>query len=176
MKEKIKKEDSSVPYYHRGYYYYHRTEEKSNYQIYCRKRSKSDKYEEIILDANILAQNKKFFDLGQLSLSPNQKLLAYSTDTVGRRIYTIYFKQLNNEQALAFVLGLVMAVASGVLNYCLWSPYLVGLRGTMIVSTCCVYAGVFAFGLYAHSTVKNSNEMDKMVRNVFNQSNHFVSM
>jgi hypothetical protein len=86
-----------------------------------------------------------------------------------------YFKQLNREQIFAFFLGLIMAVASGVLNYCLWSPYLVGLKGTVIVAVCCVYAGVFAFGLYAHSTVKNSDEMVKIVCSVFKKSKIFCA-
>ena len=89
---------------------------------------------------------------------------------------SFYFKQLNQEQIFAFFLGFIMAVASGVLNYCLWSPFLVGIKGAVIVSASCVYAGLFAFGLYAHSTVKNSDEMVEIVLSIYNKIKKLCSV
>ena len=53
-----------------------------------------DSDEEIILDQNILADGKDYFAVGGWSVSPNNEWLAYSTDYVSRRIYTVHFKNL----------------------------------------------------------------------------------
>jgi len=50
--------------------------------------------EEILLDANILAGDEAFFETGSISVSVDNEIIAYSTDTVGRRIYTIFFKNI----------------------------------------------------------------------------------
>ena len=96
MKSRIKEDDSSVPYFLNGYYYYTRYEEGKEYAIYCRKKSSLDAPEEIMLDGNALAGGTSFFSVGDFSVSEDNKLLAYSTDTVGRRKYTIYFKDLKS--------------------------------------------------------------------------------
>ena len=46
-------------------------------------------YEEIMLDANVLAEGYEFFSLGNWMVSSNQDLLAYAVDTQGRRFYDI---------------------------------------------------------------------------------------
>jgi oligopeptidase B len=51
-----------------------------------------------ILDANILAGDEAFFETGSISVSVDNEVIAYSTDTVGRRIYTIFFKNIKTEK------------------------------------------------------------------------------
>ncbi len=91
---RIVKDDSTVPFKRNGYFYYVRFEKGKEYPIYCRKKGSLDNKEEIILDVNIIARGHKFFNAGGLSVSKDNKLLAYGVDTVSRRRYTIHFKDL----------------------------------------------------------------------------------
>ncbi len=92
---RIKETDLSVPYRLKDYYYYFRTEEGQAYSIFCRKYKNLDAKEEILLDQNELAEGKEFFSLGVTSVSPNQQILAYSTDTTGAEQYTLVFLDLS---------------------------------------------------------------------------------
>ena len=94
MLSRIKETDLSVPYRLKDYYYYSRTEEGKGYSILCRKYQSLDAEEEILLDQNELAAGKEFFSLGVTSISPNQQILAYSTDTTGAEQYTLVFLDL----------------------------------------------------------------------------------
>ena len=91
---RIKQDDNSVPIKIRDYYHYTRFEEGKEYPIYCRKKHSLEADEEIILDGNALAEGHAFFDIGEVSLSEDDRLLAFSVDTVSRRIYTVYVKDL----------------------------------------------------------------------------------
>jgi oligopeptidase B len=98
MLGRIKETDLSVPYRKDNYYYYTRTEEGKAYPIYCRKQGNLDAPEEILLDQNALAEGHDFFTLGVLQVSPNHQLLAYSVDTTGSELYTLYFLDLATRQ------------------------------------------------------------------------------
>ena len=91
---RIKQDDNSVPVKIRDYYHYTRYEEGKEYPIFCRKFQSLEAVEEILLDGNQLAEGHAFFEIGELGLSEDDKLLAYSVDTVSRRIYTVYVKNL----------------------------------------------------------------------------------
>ena len=91
---RIKQDDNSVPVKIRDYYHYTRFEEGKEYPIFCRKKHSLDAPEEIILDGNQLAEGHAFFEIGEISLSEDDRLLAYSVDTVSRRIYTVFVKDL----------------------------------------------------------------------------------
>jgi len=91
---RIKQDDSSVPYKDGKYWYYTRYEEGSEYPIFCRKAGSLDAREEIMLNANELAEGHEFFSVRGTSVSSNDDILAYSQDTVGRRFYTVRFKNL----------------------------------------------------------------------------------
>ena len=91
---RIKQKDMSVPYDLHGYQYYTRYEEKKEYPVYCRKKLEKGAPEEIMLDGNKMAKGHHFFEIGSWEVSLNNKLLAYSIDTVSRRKYTIRFKNL----------------------------------------------------------------------------------
>ena len=94
MKSRIKETDESVPYEKNGYFYYTRYEEGKEYPIYCRKEGSSEAEEEVMLNVNDMAQDYDYYQVRGLSISPNNKLLAYGVDTVSRRMYTIYIKDL----------------------------------------------------------------------------------
>ncbi len=96
MKSRIKEDDSSAPLFYNGYYYITRTEQGKEYPIIIRKKHLDDK-EEVLLECNEMAVPYEYFELGDYDVSPNNKILAYSTDTVSRRLYTIYLKDLTGE-------------------------------------------------------------------------------
>ncbi|MFV8376063.1 S9 family peptidase [Flavobacterium sp. LB1P71] len=100
MKGRIKEDDESVPYLYNGYYYITRFETGKDYPIYSRKKESLSAKEEIMFDCNELAKGQSYFQLGGLSISPDNKLAVFSTDTIGRRIYTIQVKSLETNQIL----------------------------------------------------------------------------
>lgn len=122
MKGRIKEDDQSVPYFKKGYYWYTRYEMGGEYPIYCRKKDILDSPEEIILDVNELGKGKSYFHVAGISISSDQKTLAFPCDEVGRRIYTIRFKNLETgemiDQSIPDTTGnLVWATDSNVLFY-----------------------------------------------------------
>ncbi len=91
---RIKKDDQSVPVDKNGYSYYSRYEEGDDYALYCRKKIGGDGEEEIMLDGTEMAQGYSYYGIGSRTVSPDNKFLAFGIDTVSRRRYTIYFKNL----------------------------------------------------------------------------------
>ncbi|WP_333865976.1 S9 family peptidase [Sphingobacterium sp.] len=94
LKSRIKEKDESVPYYKNGYYYYSRTEEGNQYFKFCRKKGTLEAEEELLLDIDLLADGHAYYTAKGFSVSPDNRLLAFSVDTVSRREYTIYIKNL----------------------------------------------------------------------------------
>ena len=98
IKSRIKEDDSSVPYLDNGYYYYTRYEKGKQYPIYCRKKGNLEAKEEVLIDANIMSEGYDYFRVGDIEISPDDKIMAYSIDTLSRRIYTIYFMNLETRE------------------------------------------------------------------------------
>jgi oligopeptidase B len=100
IQSRIQQTDMSVPYRLRDYYYYTRFEEGKSYPIFARKRGSLDAPEQILLDGNVMAEGKPFFALMGLQVSEGQDILAFATDTVGRRVATIGFRDLRTGEIL----------------------------------------------------------------------------
>ena len=98
---RIKQTDLSVPVKRDEFYYYTRTVEGKQYAIYCRKRGSVEAPEEILLDGNILGEGKPYFRIGNFSVSPNHRQLAYSVDFEGDEMYTIRVMDLETRALLA---------------------------------------------------------------------------
>ena len=98
MKGRIKEQDESVPYRDHGYYYYTRYETGGEYPLYCRRAGSLQGAEEVMLNGNQMGQGHSYFAIGGSEVSDNNELLAYSTDTVSRRLYTLRFKNLKTGQ------------------------------------------------------------------------------
>ncbi|MGI4741078.1 MAG: S9 family peptidase [Janthinobacterium lividum] len=98
MKGRIKEQDESVPFRDNGYYYYTRYETGGEYPLYCRKAGSLQGTEEVLLNGNQMGQGHSYFAIGGYEVSDNNELLAFSTDTVSRRLYTLRFKNLKNGQ------------------------------------------------------------------------------
>lgn len=94
MKGRIKEDDTSVPYKLNGYWYITRFEKGQDYPVYTRKKETLDAVEEILFDCNQMAKGFAFFNLGSMSISPDNTMASFSVDTVGRRQYTIQIKNL----------------------------------------------------------------------------------
>ncbi len=94
MRARIKEKDESVPYLKNGYYYYTRTEEGKQYFKFCRKKERLDAPEEILLDIDEMAQGFSYYSATGFSVSDDNRLLAFGVDTVSRRQYTLYIKNL----------------------------------------------------------------------------------
>lgn len=98
---RIRQNDESVPYPDNGYFYYTRYEEGREYPVYCRKQGSLEAEEEVLLNANDLATGHSFFSIGGMSVSPDNKILAFGVDTIGRRRYVVYFKNLETGDLLS---------------------------------------------------------------------------
>ena len=100
MKARIKEEDESVPYLYNGYYYITRFEAGKDYPIYSRKKESLSAKEEVMFDCNKLAKGHAYFQLGGLSISPDNTYVTFAVDTIGRRIYSIKVKNLKTNEIL----------------------------------------------------------------------------
>ena len=98
---RIRATDMSVPYRTQGYYYYTRYDEGKEYPVYCRKKGSLEGSEEILLDANAMAEGFAFFQVSGLAVSSDNNLLAYGVDTLSRRLFTLHFKDLRTGQTLS---------------------------------------------------------------------------
>ncbi len=94
MKGRIKEDDESVPYKKDGYFYITRYEKGQQYPIYSRKKETLEAEEEIMFNVNKEAEGYDYFQLGGLNVSPDNKMVAFATDTVSRRQYFIRIKNL----------------------------------------------------------------------------------
>nr|WP_233487106.1 S9 family peptidase [Tenacibaculum sp. E3R01] len=96
MKGRIKEDDESVPYKSNGYFYITRYEKGQQYPIFSRKKESLEAKEEIMFNVNDEAKGHEYFQLGGLSISPNNKLTTFAVDTVSRRQYIIQVKNLES--------------------------------------------------------------------------------
>jgi len=92
---RIKQDDSSVPYGERGFWYYTRFETGQDYPIHARRQGNMDAPEQVLLDVNAMAAGKDYFSVGAFEVSQDNRLLAWAEDDVGRRQYTIRFRNLD---------------------------------------------------------------------------------
>jgi oligopeptidase B len=94
MVRRIKETDTEVPYRDGPFYYYSRTQKGKQYRVYCRRRETLSAREEVVLDLNELARGKPFLAIGTMDVTPDGKLLAFSTDYSGFREYTLRVRDL----------------------------------------------------------------------------------
>ncbi len=97
---KIKQTDESLPYFLEGYWYITKTEEGKEYATYVRKKGTMKAKEELLADVNVMAKGHAYYGFSGLMVSPNNELAAYGVDTVSRRKYTIYFKNLKTGEVM----------------------------------------------------------------------------
>ena len=106
---RIDPEDSGVPYRDRGHWYWWRYPAGEEYPAHFRRRDENGAAEEILLDENELARGREYFELGAMEVSPDNRLLAWAEDSVGRRQYVLRFKDLSSGAPLPDVIENVEA-------------------------------------------------------------------
>ena len=97
---RIKQDDASVPFLERGYWYYTRYATGSEYPVHARRKGTPDAPEQVMLDVEAMAKGHDFFNVGSLEVSPDGRLVAFTEDTVGRRQFTLRFKDLETGRVL----------------------------------------------------------------------------
>ncbi len=134
IKARTRETDLSVPTRNRGYWYYGRSFEGREYGASCRvpvvdpdswapprpaEDARPDEPalpgEQVLLDLDALAEGHEFFSLGGSSISPDDNLLAYATDTVGDERYAVRVRDLGTGEHLPDELD-------GVLGGVTWAP------------------------------------------------------
>ena len=103
LKGRVLQNDQSVPFREGNYFYYTRLVEGKNYPIYARKRGSVSAPEEIMIDANALAEGKATFLIRGWDVSSGEDLLAFAVDTTGGRVSSIRFKNLRTGELLSDV-------------------------------------------------------------------------
>lgn len=93
LKRMIKEDDETAKVKYGEYLYFRRYFKGKDYPVYYRQNIKTSKIEELV-DVNRIAKGKDFCHLTSLKVSPDGKKIAFAVDYVGRRFYTIYFKDL----------------------------------------------------------------------------------
>lgn len=106
---RIRQDDSSVPYRDRGWWYYSRYAAGKDYPVHARRKDGPGvdavsiqaanaagdfAGEQVLLDLNTMAAGKDYFSVGDYEVSPDNTLLAWAQDDIGRRQYTIRFRNL----------------------------------------------------------------------------------
>lgn len=94
MKARIKEDDQSVPYKLNGYYYLTRFEKGKDYPIYIRKKGSLDAPEEILFNVNEMAEGYAYYNLAGINVSEDNNLVSFGVDTLSRRKYDIFIKDL----------------------------------------------------------------------------------
>jgi oligopeptidase B len=100
MLGRIKQTDLTVPSRRAGYFYYSRTEEGKQYPIQCRRKGNMDAPEEVMLDPNEMGKTHVFVGIGNIVVSDDSNLLAYTVDFTGFRQYTLHVKNLTTGETL----------------------------------------------------------------------------
>jgi oligopeptidase B len=113
IKARTQESDLSVPVRKGDWWHYTRTVEGKQYQVHCRRAVRPGEVippmaagglpldgEQVLLDGNEIAAGASFFSLGAFRFSPDQRLLAYSTDFSGDERFTLRIKDLTSGRTL----------------------------------------------------------------------------
>ncbi|MGI8662291.1 MAG: S9 family peptidase [Acidimicrobiales bacterium] len=96
FKGRILETDLSVPVKRGPWWYLARTEEGSQYPRLCRRSAPDDEHgEQILLDGNELAGDSPHFAFGVVDVSPDHRVVAYSTDHAGDERFVLRFRDLD---------------------------------------------------------------------------------
>lgn len=113
MKGRVAEEDSTVPQKDGDWIYWSTFSEGTQYRRHYRKPVTGGEAM-LILDENLLAQDKDYFQLGDLTLSPDAKLMAYAYDDDGSERFEVHFRDLTTGEDLPDIIP-------GTLSSLVWS-------------------------------------------------------
>jgi oligopeptidase B len=119
MKGRVAEDDSTVPQKDGDWIYWSTFSEGTQYRRHYRKPATGGD-DLLILDENLLAQDKDYFQLGDLTISPNGKLMAYAYDDDGSERFEVHFRDLATGNDLPDIIP-------GTLSSLVWSADSQGL-------------------------------------------------
>ncbi|MCU1387803.1 MAG: Protease [Ilumatobacteraceae bacterium] len=95
IKSRVQETDLAAPVRKDGWWYTSRTEQGLSYGIHCRGRTADTASEQTLLDENVEADGHDYFSLGAFDVSPDHRLLAWSSDVDGSERYTMRIRDLD---------------------------------------------------------------------------------
>ena len=96
IRDRVPQDDSTVPTRRNGWWYYTRYASGQEYPVYARRRGSLAAPEQLLLDANLEARGREFYQAAALEVSPDNRLLAWAEDAVGRRQCVIRIRNLES--------------------------------------------------------------------------------
>lgn len=113
LRGRVQEDDSSVPVKDGDWLYWSTFTKGAQYRRHYRKPAAGGE-ERLILDQNELAKGKDYFQLGEIVISPDGKLMAYACDDDGSERFDVHFRDLETGQDLPDVIP-------GTLSSLVWS-------------------------------------------------------
>ncbi len=105
MKSRVKEDDETVPVLDNGYYYFNRTEKDKQYAKHFRRKGSLTAPEELLIDENLMAEGKDYFQLASIDVAKDNKTMAYSFNYTGSYMeFDLHFKDLSTGKDLPDVL------------------------------------------------------------------------
>ena len=102
IKARIKLDDKSLPFTDKKYIYWTKTTKDTNYPIKLRKKIGTNKIEEYWSGEKEKAKlNAEYFGIGDLEVSNDDKMLAYSLDLKGSEYFTINIRKISNNKIIS---------------------------------------------------------------------------
>ncbi len=95
IRSRVQETDLAAPVRKDGWWYTTRTEEGKSYAIHCRGASRETAMEQVLLDENLEAHERDYFAVGAFEVSPDGRLLAWSSDIDGGERYTLRVRDLS---------------------------------------------------------------------------------
>jgi len=105
IRSRVQEEDQSVPVPKGDWEYRVRTGQGLQYPVHVRQLRGEPATEEVLLDENDLATGLDYFAVGDLSVSPNHRLLAYTVDTEGNEEYELTVLDLETREVVDSGIG-----------------------------------------------------------------------
>ncbi|WP_174279564.1 S9 family peptidase [Sphingomonas bacterium] len=90
----IKQDDSTVPYRKNGWWYSQAFATGADYPVIQRRADRPGAAAAALFDEPAMAKGHGFFALSDWAVSPDNRLVAWAEDTVGRRQYVLHVKDL----------------------------------------------------------------------------------
>ncbi|RPI23733.1 MAG: S9 family peptidase, partial [Actinobacteria bacterium] len=97
IKRRTQETDLSVPAQRGRYWYATRTVEGLPYRIWVRREGAPDGPEQVMLDENAEAEGHGYLQTANVTVSPDDRIVAYSLDTTGSERYLTRFRVVGGE-------------------------------------------------------------------------------
>lgn len=92
--------DRTVPVRKHDYLYFREFREGGEYPVYVRRKVQPGSEDKVLLDVNELSRGHDYYRVANWSVSSGQDIVAFTEDKVGRRQYTLRFKDLGTGEYL----------------------------------------------------------------------------